>query len=94
MKRYQLSDRYERYRTTSDVIVHQRLVPVKKLGRSSKMSENTYRLIEKILIKASMERGRIHWGKIFDHSQEYLEKKKKLEVTKLAERWGVIIIGK
>jgi len=58
------------------------------------MSEYTYRLIERILIKASMERGRVHWAKIFAHSPEYLGKEEKLEVVKLADRWGVIIIGK
>ena len=58
------------------------------------MSEHTYQLIERILIKASMERGRVHWAKIFAHSPEYLGKKEKQEVINLAERWGVIIIGK
>jgi hypothetical protein len=58
------------------------------------MSEYTYRLIERILIKASMERGRVHWAKIFAHSPEYLGKKEKQEVINLAERWGVVIIGK
>lgn len=58
------------------------------------MSEHTYELIEKILIKASMERGRVHWGKIFAHSPEYLGKQEKQQVINLAERWGVIIIGK
>jgi len=58
------------------------------------MSAQTYELIEKILIKASMERGRVHWAKIFAHSPEYLGKKEKQEVIKLAERWGVSIIGK
>lgn len=58
------------------------------------MSEHTYRLIERILIKASMERGRVHWAKIFAHSPEYLGKKEKQEVINLADRWGVIIIGK
>jgi hypothetical protein len=58
------------------------------------MSDHTYRLIEKILIKASMERGRVHWAQIFAHSPEYLGKKEKQQVVKLAERWGVIIIGK
>lgn len=58
------------------------------------MSEQTTALIEKILIKASMERGRVHWGKIFAHSPEYLGKQEKQEVMKLADRWGVIIIGK
>ena len=58
------------------------------------MSEHTYELIENILIKASMERGRVHWAKIFAHSPEYLGKKEKQEVVKLAERWGVIVIGK
>ena len=58
------------------------------------MSAQTYELIEKILIKARMERGRVHWAKIFAHSPEYLGKKEKQEVIKLAERWGVMIIGK
>jgi len=58
------------------------------------MSAQTYQMIEEILIKASMERGRVHWGKIFAHSPEYLSKKEKQEVIKLAERWGVSIIGK
>lgn len=58
------------------------------------MSEHTYQLIERILIKASMERERVHWAKIFAHSPEYLGKKEKQEVIQLAERWGVIIIGK
>ncbi len=58
------------------------------------MSEHTYRLIEKILIKASMERGRVHWGKIFANSPEYLGKKEKQQVVKIANRWGVSIIGK
>ena len=58
------------------------------------MSEHTYELIERILIKASMERGRVHWVKIFAHSPEYLGKKEKQQVINLAERWGVIIIGK
>ena len=58
------------------------------------MSEHTYRLIEQILIKASMERGRVHWGKIFTHSPEYLGQKEKQQVIQLAERWGVVIIGK
>ncbi len=58
------------------------------------MSEHTYQLIERILIKASMERGRVHWAKIFAHSPEYLGKKEKQQVINLADRWGVIIIGK
>ena len=58
------------------------------------MSEHTYRLIEKILIKASMERGKIHWAKIFANSPEYLGKKEKQEVVQIADRWGVSIIGK
>ncbi len=58
------------------------------------MSEHTYRLIEKILIKASMERGRVQWAKIFANSPEYLGKKEKQEVVKLADRWGVSIIGR
>jgi len=58
------------------------------------MSEHTYQLIEKILIKASMERGRVHWAKIFAHSPEYIGMKERQEVIKIAERWGVSIIGK
>ena len=58
------------------------------------MSAQTYRMIEEILIKASMEQGKVHWGKIFAHSPEYLGKKEKQEVINLANRWGVIIIGK
>ena len=58
------------------------------------MPEHTYELIEKILIKASMERGRIHWAKIFANSAEYLGKKEKQEVVQIADRWGVTIIGK
>jgi hypothetical protein len=58
------------------------------------MSECTYELIERILIKASMERGRVPWAKIFAHSPEYLGKKEKQEVTEIADRWGVILIGK
>ncbi len=58
------------------------------------MSELTYRLIERIIIKASMERGRVHWAQIFAHSPEYLGKQEKQEVIKLADYWGVIIIGK
>ena len=58
------------------------------------MSEHTYELIEKILIKASMEQRKVHWGKIFANSPEYLGKKEKQEVVQIADRWGVIIIGK
>jgi len=58
------------------------------------MSAQTYRMIEEIMIKAGMERGEIHWAKIFAHSPEYLGKKEKQEVVKLANRWGVTIIGK
>jgi len=58
------------------------------------MSIQTYELIEKILTQASMERGRVHWGKIFAYSPEYLGKKEKQEVVKLANRWGVSVIGK
>jgi len=58
------------------------------------MSAQTYRMIEEILIKASMERGKVHWGKIFANSPEYLGKKEKQQVVKLADRWGVSIIGK
>ncbi len=58
------------------------------------MSIHNYELIEKILIKASMERGRVHWGKIFANSPEYLGKKEKQQVVQIADRWGVTIIGK
>jgi hypothetical protein len=58
------------------------------------MSEHTYQIIEKILIRASMERGKVHWAKIFAHSQEYLGNKEKQEVVQMANRWGVTIIGK
>ena len=58
------------------------------------MSIQTYELIEKILTQASMERGRVHWGKIFANSPEYLGKKEKQEVVKIANRWGVTILGK
>ncbi len=58
------------------------------------MSEHTYRLIEKILIKASMEQRKVHWGKIFANSPEHLGKKEKPAVVKLADRWGVSIIGR
>ena len=58
------------------------------------MSEHTYELIEKILIKASMERGRVHWAKIFANCPDYLGKKEKQEVVQIANRWGVILIGK
>jgi len=58
------------------------------------MSIQTYELIEKILIKASMEQRKVHWAKIFANSPEYLGKKEKQEVVKLANRWGVSIIGK
>ena len=58
------------------------------------MSENTLNLIEHIMITASMQGERVHWLKIFAHSPEYLSKKDKQAVLKLAERWGVSIIGK
>ena len=58
------------------------------------MSEHTYELIENILIKASMERGKVHWAKIFAHSMEYLGANEKREIKKIADKWGVMIIGK
>lgn len=58
------------------------------------MSEITLHIIEHILIKASMFSGRVHWQKIFAHSSEYLGKREKQQVVKLADRWGVILIGK
>ena len=58
------------------------------------MSNHKYESIEKILIKASMERERIHWAKIFANSPEFLGKKEKQEVVQIADRWGVTIIGK
>jgi hypothetical protein len=58
------------------------------------MSVQTYQLIERILIEASMERGRVHWARIFAHSREYISAKEKQEIRKLADRWGVEIIGK
>ena len=58
------------------------------------MSEQTYELIERILIKASQERGRVHWAMIFAHSPEYIGKEEKQVIQKIADRWGVNIIGK
>ena len=57
------------------------------------MSENTLHIIEHLIIIASMERGRVHWQLIFAHSPEYLGKREKLQVVKLANRWGVELIG-
>ncbi len=57
------------------------------------MSENTLRIIEHLIITASMERGRVHWQLIFAHSSEYLGKREKQQVVKLANRWGVELIG-
>ena len=42
------------------------------------MSEHTYRLVKKTLLKANMERERVHWGKIFANNPEYLGKKEKM----------------
>jgi len=58
------------------------------------MSENTLHIIEHIMITASMERGRVHWQLIFAHSPEYLGRCEKQQVIKLANRWGVELIGK
>ena len=58
------------------------------------MSENTLHLIERIMIAASMQGDRVHWQKIFAHSPEYLGKREKQQVVKLANRWGVELIGK
>ena len=58
------------------------------------MSENTLHIIEHIMIKASMFSGRVHWQKIFAHISEFLGKREKQQVVKLADRWGVIMIGK
>ena len=58
------------------------------------MSEKTLHIIERIMIKASMFSGRVHWQKIFAHSSEYLGKREKQQVVKLANRWGVELIGK
>ena len=58
------------------------------------MSVQTYELIEQIMIEASMRRCRIHWAKIFARSKEYIGAKEKQVIKKLADRWGVEIIGK
>ena len=59
------------------------------------MSVQTYELIERILIEASQKRfSRVHWGKIFAHSPEYIGKEEKQVIQKIADRWGVNIIGK
>ena len=58
------------------------------------MSENTLHIIEHIMVTASMQGERVHWQKIFAHSPEYLGKREKLQVVKLANRWGVELIGK
>ena len=58
------------------------------------MSEHTYELIEQILIKASMERCRIHWAKIYAHCEDYIGIAEKQIIKKLADRWGVELIGK
>ena len=58
------------------------------------MSEQTYQLIEQILIETSMVRSRIHWAKIYAHCREYIDANEKQEIKKLADKWGVEIIGK
>ena len=58
-----------------------------------KMSVQTRRNIERLLVRASMERGRVHWGKIFAHSPEYLGPTEQKEITRLADRWGVELVG-
>ncbi len=58
------------------------------------MSVQTYELIEQLLIKTSMKRfSRIHWGRIYAHCREYVGTKEKQEIKKLADRWGVELIG-
>ena len=57
------------------------------------MSENTLHIIEHLIIIASMQGARVHWQKIFAHSPEYLGKREKQQVVKLANRWGVELIG-
>ena len=59
------------------------------------MSEQTYELIERILIEASQKRfSRIHWGMIFAHCKEYIGANEKQIIKKLADKWGVELIGK
>ena len=58
------------------------------------MSENTLHIIERIMITASMKGDRVHWQKIFAHSPEYLGNREKQQVVKLADRWGVELLGK
>ena len=59
------------------------------------MSEHTYELIERIMIEASQKRfGKVHWGMIFNYCKEYIGASEKQEIKKLAEKWGVEIIGK
>ena len=58
------------------------------------MSAQTYQLIERLLIETSLQRSRIHWARIYAHCREYLGKKEKHEIKKLADRWGVELIGK
>lgn len=58
------------------------------------MSVQTYELIEQILIDASMKRCRIHWAKIYTHCREYIGANEKQTIKKLADKWGVEIIGK
>jgi hypothetical protein len=58
------------------------------------MSNQTYQLIESILVDASMKRCRIHWAKIYAHCKEYIGAQEKQIIRKMADRWGVEIIGK
>jgi hypothetical protein len=57
------------------------------------MSVQTRRNIERLLVRASMERGKVHWGKIFAHAPEHLGAKEQQEIAKLADRWGVELVG-
>ncbi|MCK5794419.1 MAG: hypothetical protein KAH12_06920 [Anaerolineales bacterium] len=45
------------------------------------------------MVTASMQGERVHWQKIFNHSAEFLGKREKQQVVKLANRWGVELIG-
>jgi len=58
------------------------------------MSENTLHIIEHLIITASMKGERVHWQKVFAHSAEFLGRCEKQQVIKLANRWGVELIGK
>jgi hypothetical protein len=57
------------------------------------MSVQTRKNIERLLVRASMERGRVHWGKIFAHAPEHLGVKEQKEIAILADRWGVELVG-